>query len=153
MIGRASIEILDESIPQKGLYYTSDEPKNAEYMILTIDKEVNDDLNAVLDGYANTIVMGKKGIEETKDIQTIRYIAPITFGSHVKGYYKVSKANLIRVEDEEYPIRIKFDVSDWVSLDYPAKFGMPKWALRGVCKTKEEFFRHCKEQAIYKENE
>ena len=139
MIGRASIEILDESIPQKGLYYTSDEPKNAEYMILTIDKEVNDDLDAVLNGYANTIVMGKKGIEETKDIQTIRYIAPITFG--------------IRVEDEEYPIRIKFDVGDWVSLEHPAKFGMPKWALRGVCKTKEEFFRHCKEQAIYKENE
>lgn len=85
LIGRASIEILDESIPQKGLYYTSDEPKDAECMILTIDKEVNDDLNAVLDGYANTIVMGKKGIEEAKDIQTIRYIAPITFGSHIKG--------------------------------------------------------------------
>lgn len=153
LIGRASIEILDESIPQKGLYYTSDEPKNAEYMILTIDKEVNDDLDAVLNGYANTIVMGKKGIEETKDIQTIRYIAPITFGSHIKGYYRVSKANLIRVEDEEYPIRIKFDVGDWVSLEHPAKFGMPKWALRGVCKTKEEFFRHCKEQAIYKLNE
>lgn len=33
LIGRASIEILDESIPQKGLYYTSDEPKDAEYMI------------------------------------------------------------------------------------------------------------------------
>ena len=47
LIGRASIEILDESIPQKGLYYTSDEPKDAEYMILTIDKEVNDDLNAL----------------------------------------------------------------------------------------------------------
>lgn len=144
LIGRASIEILDESIPQKGLYYTSDEPKDAEYMILTIDKEVNDDLNAVLDGYANTIVMGKKGIEEAKDIQTIRYIAPITFGSYIKGYYRVSKANLIQVEDEEYPIRIKFDVGDWVSLNYPAKFGMPKWALWGVCKTKEEFFRHCK---------
>ena len=148
LIGKASAEILDDSIPQKGLYYTSEEPKDATYMILTIDDEVNDDMDAVLEGRANTIVMGKKGIEEAKDIQTIRYIAPITFGSHITGYYKVTKANLKRVEDETYPIRIKFDVADWIELKNPAKFGMPKWALRGVCKTRDEFFQHCKEQAI-----
>jgi hypothetical protein len=117
-------------------------------MILTIDNEVNKDLDAVLLGKVDAIIMGKKGIEEAKDIQSIRYIAPITFGGHIQGYYKVTKANLKRVEDEKYPIRIKFDVSDWVELITPAKFGMPKWALRGVCKTREEFFKLCKEQAI-----
>ena len=148
LIGKASLEILDDSIPQKGLYYTSEEPKDAIYMILTIDDDVNEDIDAVLEGRADTIIMGKKGIEDTKDIQSIRYIAPITFGSHITGYYKVTKANLKRVEDETYPIRIKFDVADWIELKNPAKFGMPKWALRGVCKTREEFFEHCKNQAI-----
>lgn len=149
LIGKASLEILDNSIPQKGLYYTSEEPKDAIYMILTVDDEVNEDMDAVLEGRADTIIMGKKGIEDTKDIQSIRYIAPITFGSHITGYYKVTKANLKRVEDETYPIRIKFDVADWIELKNPAKFGMPKWALRGVCKSRDEFFEHCKEQAIF----
>lgn len=148
LIGKASAEILDDSIPQKGLYYTSEEPKDAVYMILTIDDEVNEDLDAVLEGRATSIIMGKKGIEDTKDIQSIRYVAPITFGSHINGYYKVTRANLKRVEDEKYPIRIKFDVSDWVELKNPAKFGMPKWALRGVCKSRDEFFDHCKNHAI-----
>lgn len=148
LIGKASVEILDDSIPQKGLYYTSEEPKDAIYMILTIDDDVNKDMDAVLEGRAETIIMGKKGIEDTKDLQAIRYIAPITFGSHINGYYKVTRANLKRVEDEKYPIRIKFDVADWIELKNPAKFGMPKWALRGVCKTRDEFFDHCKEQAI-----
>ena len=148
IIDRQATKILGETIPQKGLHYTPEEPKDTIYMILTIDGEVNKDLDAILKGSANTIIMGKKGIEEKEDIQSIRYIAPITFGSHIKGYYKVTSVNLKRVEDEKYPIRIRFDVANWVKLENPAKFGMPKWALRGVCKSREEFFQHCKEQAI-----
>lgn len=53
-----------------------------------------------------------------------------------------------RVNDTEYPTRIKFDVSNWVELKKPAKFGMPKWILRGVCNPKDEFFEHRKNQAI-----
>ena len=148
LIGRPSAKILDESIPQKGLYYTSEEPKDAKYMILTIDNEVNINIDSIFEGHATTIVMGKKGIEATSDIQTIRYIAPITFGSHIKGYYKVTRANLKQVKDETYPIRIVFDVTDWRPLKTPAKFGMPKWALRGVCKTRDEFFEHCNNHAV-----
>ena len=117
-------------------------------MILTLDDKANSDIHAILEGRANVIIMGKKGIEETKDIQTIRYIAPIIPGGHIEGYYRVGKANLVRVNDADYPIRIKFDVCDWVRLDRSAKFGMAKWAFRGVCKTHEEFFNHCKEHAI-----
>ena len=117
-------------------------------MILTLDEEVNNDIDAVLSGRAGTIVMGRKGMEETKDIQTVRYIAPIVPGGHIRGYYRVSKANLKRIEQSSYPVRIKFDVADWVELENPAKFGMAKWAFRGVCKTREEFFKHCQEQAV-----
>ena len=148
LIGKASTEILDDSIPQKGLYYTSEEPKDAVYMILTIDKDVNEDIQEVIDGLASCIVMGKKGMEEAKDIQSVRYIAPIIPGGHIEGYYKVTKANLKRVDDADYPIRIKFDVADWTLLEQPARFGMARAAYRGFCKTREEFFAHCKEQAI-----
>ena len=148
LIGKTATDILDSSIPQKGLYYTSEEPKDAVYMILTIDEQVNIDVNSILEGRANTIIMGRKGMEETKDIQTVRYIAPIIPGGNIEGYYKVAKANLAQVEDKDYPIRIKFDVCDWQKLERPARFGMPKAAFRGFCKSREEFFKHCKEQAI-----
>lgn len=148
LIGSASADILTDSIPQKGLYYTTDEPKDAIYMILTLDKEVNEDLGLVLSGGADCIVMGKKGVEETKDISAVRYIAPIVPGGHIEGYYKVKSTNLKRVEDPEYPIRIKFEVSDWERLDRPARFGMARAAYRGFCKTREEFFSHCKEHQI-----
>lgn len=149
LIGRASAEILEESIPQKGLFYSSDEPKDSVYMILTLDTDVNDNADAIIHGDATTIVMGKKGMEEAKDIQSVRYIAPILPGSHIEGYYRVTKANLKRVEgDAEYPVRIKFDVSDWRKLEYPAKFGMARAAYRGFCKTRDEFFKHCKDFAV-----
>ena len=117
-------------------------------MILTLDDEVNKDVDAVLVGRASTIIMGRKGMEEAKDIQAVRYIAPITPGGHIEGYYKVVKANLAHVDNEKYPIRIKFDVTDWQELEQPAKFGMAKWAFRGVCKTRDEFFKLCKEQVV-----
>ena len=151
LINKASTEILDESIPQKGLYYTSDEPKNAIYMILTIDSEVNADIQGIINGLASCIVMGKKGMEEARDIQSVRYIAPIIPGGHIEGYYKVTKANLKRVKDVEYPIRIKFDVEDWTKLEHSAKFGMVRYAYRGCCKTRDEFFSHCKEQAVHED--
>ena len=33
-------------------------------------------------------------------------------------------------------------------MQQPAKFGMAKWAFRGVCKTRDEFFQHCREQMV-----
>ena len=132
----------------KGLYYTSVEPKDAVYMILALDNEVNKDIESIVSGQAETIIMGRLGIDETKDIGSIRYIAPIIPGKHIEGYYKVAKANLAKVEDEKYPIRIRFDVAEWQDLEQPAKFGMARAAYRGFCKTREEFFQHCKEQVI-----
>ena len=148
LIGKASTEILDGSIPQKGLYYTSEEPKNAIYMILTIDEDVNEDVDSVMNGQVSSIVMGKKGMEEAKDIQSVRYIAPIIPGGHIRGYYRVTKANLKNVDDNVYPIRIRFEVDNWVELENPAKFGLVKLAYRGYCRTRDEFFSHCKEHSV-----
>lgn len=148
LIGKATSDILNDSIPQKGLYYTSIEPKDDVYMVLTLDQEVNKDIASILNGGGDSIIMGRKGIEETKDIQAVRYIAPIIPGGHIEGYYKVQRANLAHVDDASYPIRIKFDIAEWKKLERPAKFGMARWAFRGVFKTREEFFTHCKEHSL-----
>ena len=148
LIGKTASDLLDHSIPQKGLFYSSEEQKDAIYMILTLDKEVNTNVDAIINGNGDTIIMGKKGMGEAEDIQTVRYIAPIVPGGHIQGYYKVVSANLARVNDAEYPIRIKFSVGDWVKLEKPVRFGMPRAAYRGFCKTREEFFDLCKKQAV-----
>ena len=148
LIGKASTEILSDSIPQKGLYYSPEEPKDAVYMILTIDERVNEDAQSIINGTASSVVMGRKGMEESKDIQSVRYIAPIIPGGHIRGYYKVTKANLKRVADADYPTRIRFDVAAWTKLEHPARFGMARAAYRGFCKTRDEFFKHCKEQEV-----
>lgn len=148
LIGKASTDILEDSIPQKGLYYTSEEPKDAIYMILTLDSDVNDDVDDIVNGDGDSIIMGKKGMKEAEDIQAVRYIAPIIPGGHIEGYYRVTKANLKRVNDTHYPIRVQFDINNWKKLEHPAEFGMVKAAYRGFCKTREEFFQHCKEHSI-----
>ena len=149
LIGRATTDILNQSIPQKGLYYTTNEPKDAVYMILALDKDVNEDMPAIVEGRGETIVMGRLGMEETKDIGAIRYIAPIIPGGHIEGYYKVQKTNLTKVEDVDFPIRIKFDVCNWVKLEKPARHGSFPIVFRGICKTREQFFKYCEEKAVY----
>lgn len=148
LIDNAATEILADSIPQKGMFYSNTEPKEPTYMILTIDEGVNADVDSILAGKASTIIMGRKGMEETKDIQSVRYIAPVCDGSHITGYYKVKSARWVKLSGEEYPIRITFDTADWIPLDAPARFGLVRYAYRGVCKTKDEFFKHCKDQAV-----
>ena len=56
-------------------------------MILSLDDKVNKNVTAVLEGRANVIVMGRKGMQETEDIQCVRYIAPIVPGGYIRGYY------------------------------------------------------------------
>ena len=145
LIGETSGAILNDNKPQKGLYYSIDKPSETEYMILALDKDVNKDMDAVVEGRANCIIMGRLGIEETKDIGAIRYIAPIIPGKHINGYYSVAKANLTNVDDEKYPIRIKFDVCDWVQLEQPVIHGSFPIVFRGLCKSRDEFFKYCEE--------
>ncbi len=122
-------------------------------MILTLDEQANEDVDSILEGHASHIIMGKKGMEEAKDIQSIRYIAPIKPGAHIEGYYRVSKARLKRIEDAAYPVRIIFDVKDWERLESPAKYGLVKYAYRGDCKTRAEFFKHCEGNPAIDPNE
>lgn len=148
LIGKASTEILDASIPQKGLFYSSEEPKDAVYMILALDKDVNMDMTAIVEGRSETIIMGRLGMEESKDIGAVRYIAPIIPGGHIHGYYRVKKVNLTTINGAEYPIRIKFEVNNWIQLEHPVRHGSFSIVFRGLCKTRDQFFNYCKDHSI-----
>ena len=148
LIGKASTEILDASIPQKGLFYSSEEPKDAVYMILALDKDVNMDMTAIVEGRSETIIMGRLGMEESKDIGAVRYIAPIIPGGHIHGYYRVKKVNLTTINGAEYPIRIKFEVNNWIQFDHPVRHGSFSIVFRGLCKTRDQFFKYCKDHSI-----
>lgn len=148
LLGKASTEILDASIPQKGLFYSSEEPKDAVYMILALDKDVNMDMTAIVEGRSETIIMGRLGMEESKDIGAVRYIAPIIPGGHIHGYYRVKKVNLTTINGAEYPIRIKFEVNNWIQLEHPVRHGSFSIVFRGLCKTRDQFFKYCKDHSI-----
>ena len=42
----------------------------------------------------------------------------------------------------------RVDVKDWVKLETPAKYGLVKYAYRGHCKTRAEFFKHCENNPV-----
>ena len=100
-----------------------------------------------MNGTATTIIMGRKGMEETKDIQAVRYIAPVR-KARICGFYKVEKANFLHIDDAKYPVRIRFGVGEWQKLEHPAKFGIQRAAFRGCCMSRDEFFRLCREQMV-----
>ena len=72
--------------------------------------------------------------------------APIVPGGHIEGYYRVRRVNLAKVTDADYPVRIRFDVCDWVRLERPAKHGSFPIVFRGIFKTREQFSIYCKEK-------
>lgn len=146
LIGKTTTNILDGSIPQKGLFYSTEEPKELYYMILGIDSSVND-VDSVITGRASTILMGKEGIGEKEDIQAVGYVVPWVKG-RLTGYYKVVKANIKKIENEEYPVRIRFDVAEWKDLEKPVKYGLPGKAFRGDLKKRDEFFTYCNKYQI-----
>lgn len=149
LIEQPKEEILEESIPQKGLFYSNEEPKEPLYMTLTLDAHVNRNIEDIMAGKATEILMGREGLEKTKDLQQVRYIAPIEAKKHkIYGYYKVTAANWRKVEDDDFPIRIRFEVANWTPLEKPSNFGKIIAGFRGVLKKRKKFFEDCENLAV-----
>lgn len=139
LIHKASTEILDDSIPQKGLYYQEGNPL---YFAATYSTKLNDK-TALENGTATSFVCGKKGPKEDVDIRQIKYIAPIT-DNHFHGYYKVDSVVTHEIEGDKYPIRLEFKLSKYTPLEKPINYGIHALAARGVTFTQNEFFEYCK---------
>lgn len=152
-------ELLEVSIPQKGLEYSDEPVLHGSYFLSTIDTHVNQDATAVEDGNAEVFVSGYSAILAGLDFQKIKYFAPVC--NHlVKGYYAVKSVNAVdkkvmletdynqRVAEgknvtkykgyDKY-IRIQLELSAYKKLEKPFVYGLDGNASKGVILTRNEF--------------
>lgn len=146
LIGQQASVLLEDTIPQKGLYYGEGE---ALYFAASFSAKIND-RKALMDGTATTFVCGNKGPRNDLDIRKIKYLAPI-YGNQFVGFYRVKSVTTHEIEGDAYPVRLEFLLSDYTKLENPVKYGVIATAARGVSFTKEEFEKYCKKHSIVDE--
>lgn len=161
-------ELLDVSIPQKGLEYSDEPVFHGSYFLSTIDSHVNPDASTVEKGHAEVFVSGYSAILAGLDFQKIKYFAPVC--NHlVKGYYSVKSVNAVDKKDvlesdykkrvaegknvtkykgyDKY-IRIQLELSSYKELDLPFVYGLDSNASKGVTLTRNEFNEYRKTKSI-----
>lgn len=143
LIGKVAGEILDDSIPQKGLYYSEGEQT---FFVHGISEKWNNK-NALMDGTATEFYCGRKGPMTDIDIRKIGYLVPID-KNYFDGYYKVKAVEMFDVNEETYPIRIKFVLSEYIKLSEKINFGIWKVAPRGRTFSKQSFLEYCKQHPL-----
>ena len=136
LIGKASTEILDQSIPQKGLYYTSEEPRGLFFVSSVSD--VRQGLNAshkvFQEGNATIFCSGHSPSEDI-DLINVKFFAPI-INHFVYGYYKVVGINPRIVNGS---IRLELKLGKYHLLPKSVNFGVDNIASKGFTRTSEQF--------------
>ena len=89
---------LQNSIPQKGLFYTEDAPKDAIVYVGYV-KNTNLFYNDFLNNCASMYYTGGEDTKPNLDIQRIKYFMPIIKGK-VNGIYKVTAINAARKSEK-----------------------------------------------------
>jgi hypothetical protein len=144
LIGCSASKILDEAIPQKGLHYTESEP--VYFVISGTKKENPEDWEKLHQGLPCRFCCGFKGPREDVDLQSIRFLAPV-FGHQFYGFYKVKAVRTKELSDNQYPVRVEFELTDYTALSSPVKYGIPN-APRGVPFTLRDFCEYCSKHVI-----
>ena len=144
LIGSSASKILGEAIPQKGLHYTEREP--VYFVISGTKKENPEDWEKLHQGLPCRFCCGFKGPREDVDLQSIRFLAPV-FGHQFYGFYKVKAVRTKELSDNQYPVRVEFELTDYTALSSPVKYGIPN-APRGVSFTLRDFFEYCSKHEI-----
>lgn len=143
LIGKAAIEILDDSIPQKGLFYSEGEKT---YFVHGISEKWNNKA-ALIDGTATEFYCGRKGPMSDIDIRKIGYLVPVD-GNYFTGIYKVKSVEVSDVDDNDYPVRIKFSLSEYLPLPEKINFGVWQAAPRGRTFSKQSFLEYCEKHKM-----
>lgn len=137
LLEHGPFDILDASIPQKGLFYSSNKPKEAMCLVIAIDIDVNLEEDVIIEGMANEITLDSNNINECKDIQSVRYIVPISSKDCVFGFYAVEQALVVEVKNFDHPTRLKFKVGNWVPFKTPIFLSDTNWSKNDLISQKE----------------
>ena len=159
-------QLLEQSIPQKGLEYSDEPVTKGTYFLSTIDTHVNEDANAIMEGRATDFYSGYTAILSGTDFQKIKYFAPVA-GHYVRGYYKVSHIDAKDMSetlsmqkqkcldagrrDDGYKgydktIRVHFQLAEYVPLASPFKYGVKQTAAIGIALSRKKFQEYCKKK-------
>ena len=153
-------QLLEESIPQKGLEY-SDEPVNkGTFYIASVDGHVNATKELVQNGQSDVFFSGYMSILSGVDFQKIKYFAPVD--NHlVKGYYQVLSVEVMDMSEilakekakatgqaknykgYDKPIRICLKLGKYTQLSSPFIYGLDSNASKGIAMTRKEFKEYC----------
>ena len=144
LIGSSATDILDDSIPQKGLHYTEGEP--VYFVISGTKKENPDDWEKLKHGEPCRFCCGVKGPKEDVNLQNICYLAPL-IGHEFSGYYKVKSVRIKELPDDPYPVRVEFELGDYTALSSPVIYGLLD-APRGKTFTHETFVEYCNNHQV-----
>ncbi|MBR2607004.1 MAG: hypothetical protein IKC70_03645, partial [Bacteroidaceae bacterium] len=156
-------QLLEQSIPQKGLEYSDEPVVKGSYFLSLIDTHVNENADSILNGDAKLFYTGYSAILAGLDFQKIKYFAPVE--NHiVNGYYRVDSVEIVDMKEilqkeledlkvsgktSKYKgfdksIRICLRLSEHIPLDKPFTYGLDFNAARGVTLTRKEFNEYCK---------
>jgi len=121
-------ELLEQSVPQKGLYYTQDNPKDAIVYVGFV-KDTNPLYNDFLNNTAEMYYTGGGDTKPDLDIQSIKYFMPLIKG-RINGVYKVIAINAARKSEKKANndntddgVRFFLMLDEFISFGEPVKIG------------------------------
>ena len=154
--------LLEKSVPQKGLEYTDEKVIEGCYFLSTIDSRVNTDIQELKDGRGKSFVTGYTALMSGINMQKTKYLA-IVDNHEVRGYYTiegmkvVDKKEMLEIAKKEslkdkrlqkykgYDVnfRMEFSLGEYKSIKQPFVYGIQD-ASKGHTMTKKEFREYCK---------
>lgn len=142
----ARTTLLRTSVPQRGLEYTDEPVVEGAYLLSMIDRDVNDNVDALRNGTADVFVSGFALLKAGFNFQKVKYLAVVD-GHDVRGYYKVDEATIVdkrkHLEDigskhKDEPYRVQLSLSNYKAIT-PFVYGIDALARRGVVLTRKKF--------------
>lgn len=151
-------QLLEQSIPQKGLEYSDEPVTKGSYFLSSIDNHVNEDKQVIIDGRAKVFHSGYNAILSGVDFQKIKYFAAVD-NHKVNGFYvveSVAAVDLSAMLNEEKQIliaagrkssykgfdktiRISLTLGAYKALPHPFTYGLDSNAAKGVALSRKEF--------------
>lgn len=154
--------LLEKTIPQKGLEYTNEKVIEGCYFLSTIDTKVNTDIQKLKDGKGKSFVTGYAALTSGINMQKTKYLA-IVDNHEVKGYYTIESMKVVdkkemlelareasltdkrlqKYKGYDVNYRMEFLLGEYKALSTPFVYGIPD-ASKGHTMTKKEFREYCK---------
>lgn len=114
--------------------------KKEELMIVfSIDKKVNKDPMALLEGTAKEFLSGYKP-NLMQNFSHIKYLAPFD-NKPLLGAYKIESVTLANVKDDENPVRLLFKLGKYYKFRQPVGYMLPRAAAAGHSRSPEDLAR------------